>query len=176
MVSQKEHLASCPTVAMTTSSPVIYSTAQNQQSCPSWPSTPQSTTPWLQTIQLFPKLSPGEDNHSSGTCSVCRLVTAVLGFCGVCPASNLGLCLKKSAKRLSLLRESVEPKGSSYTQLCARASFPPSHSALAPSSHAAHSQARHGHAQSSGGSVENWQQRPIHNIFTFFPILAHRPQ
>lgn len=42
--------------------------------------------------------------------------------------------------------------------------------------HAAHSQAGHGHTQSFGGSVEDWQQRPIHNIVIFFPILAHRPQ
>lgn len=132
MVSWKEHLASCPTVAMATSSLVIYSKAEKQQACPSQPSSPQSISPWLQTTQLFPKLSLGEDNHSSGTCWVCRLVAAVPGFCGACPASDLGLCLKKNAKKLCLLRGSVEPKGSSHTELCDRASFPPSHSAPAP--------------------------------------------
>lgn len=27
-----------------------------------------------------------------------------------------------------------------------------------------------------GGSVKKWQQKPTHNIFIIFPILAHRPQ
>lgn len=73
-VSWKEHPASCPTVAMATSSLVIHSKAQKQQARPSWPNNPQSITPWLQTTQIFPKLSPGEDNHSSRTCQVPRLV------------------------------------------------------------------------------------------------------
>lgn len=157
--------------AMATSSLMIYSKAQKQQVCSSWPNTPQSTTPWLQTTQLVPKLSPGEDNHSSGTCQVPRLVAAVPSFCGACPASDLGLCLKKNAKKLCLLRKKCRAK---RQQLCDRASFPPSHAAPAPKSMPLTAQARHGHAQSFGGSLEDWQWRPIHNIF--LPILAHRPQ
>lgn len=60
-----------------------------------------------------------------------RLVTAVPVFCGACPASDLGLCLKKNAKRLCLLKKKCRAK---RQQLCDRASFPPSHSAPAPKS------------------------------------------
>lgn len=159
---------------MATSSLVIYSKPQKQKACPSWPSTSESTSPWLQTTQLFPKLSPGEDYHSSGTCWVHRLVAAKPGFCGACPASDLGLCLKKSAKRLCSLKCRAK-RQQPHTVL--RQGLSPTFPLSSGShDHAAHSQAGHGNAHSFGGSVEDWQQRPIHNIFIFFPILAHRPQ